>query len=75
MEGFLKKFLKIKSVLKTTRESPLGFEKSLNFIIFCIRLSPVKLMEMKISIKVLYIPLFGAAPAHAAPNKKTNISC
>ena len=35
----------------------------------------VLLMEMKISIRLLYMPLFGASPTHAAPNKRTNILC
>ena len=35
LEGILEKFLKIKSVLKSTGKSLKGLEKSLNLSIFC----------------------------------------
>ena len=69
LEGFHEKFLKIKSVLKSTGKS-LKSLKVLEFYNFPVGLSNVdrELNQFKIAV-----PIFDAA--YAAPNKGTTILC
>ena len=67
LEGFLEKFLKIKSALKSTEKSLKSLEKSLNSTIFC----RTKHSDIDLNHYKIVVPLFGAA--YAAPNKGTTI--
>ena len=68
IEGFLEKYLKIKSALKSTGKSLKGLDKSLNSTILCELTNSVdrELNQYKIAV-----PLFGAACA--IPKKGTTI--
>ena len=67
LEGFLEKYLKNKSALKSTGKSVKGLEKSLNFTI-CRR---IQQYFGHLNQYQFVVPLFGAA--YAAPNKGTTI--
>ena len=67
VEGFLKKFLKIKYGLKSTGKSCEGLEKSLNSSISV----GINTVDRDLNQNKTVVPLFGAA--NAAPNKGTTI--
>ena len=64
LEGFLEKYLKIKSALKSTGKSL----KALNFVYFSVGLNT---FDRELNQYKIVVPLFGAA--NAAPNKGTTI--
>ena len=68
LEGFLEKSLKIKSALKSTGKSFKSLEKTLNILLFSVRLSTV---DKDLNQYKIVVSLFGAA--YAAPNKGTTI--
>ena len=69
LEGFLEKYLKIKSALKNTGKSLKSLEKSLNSTIFCRTLNITVDRDMN-QFKFV-VPLFDAA--YAAQNIGTTI--
>ena len=67
LEGFLEKYLKIKSAVKSTRKSLKSPEKSLNSTIFCRTYH----CDRDLSQYKIVVSLFGAA--YAAPKIGTTV--